>query len=171
MINDSYLQCLPLSAIGTMASRSSTEFVTTSGTNFMLNGSKYTVVGWENSMLVDLFMCQQRSTIEETLIGWECLASVLQTWMLPLLISRKLEEQPSAHGNKKRLNWNWMIRSSKANFLCCRGFNEVTSANGTYYQIWSGSTPTINTGATGLQHFGLSTFAPNHYSVIDWKRV
>ncbi|KAG6860679.1 hypothetical protein C0995_008671 [Termitomyces sp. Mi166 len=33
------------------------------------------------------------------------------------------------------------------------GFNEVTSPNGEYYQIWSGSTPTINTGATGLQNF------------------
>ncbi|KAJ3570962.1 hypothetical protein NP233_g4061 [Leucocoprinus birnbaumii] len=33
------------------------------------------------------------------------------------------------------------------------GFNEVTSANGNYYQLWSGSTPTINTGATGLQNF------------------
>ena len=37
----------------------------------------------------------------------------------------------------------------------CRGFNEVTSANGNYYQIWSGSKPTINTGPTGLQNFGL----------------
>ncbi|KAG8984678.1 hypothetical protein FRB90_005175 [Tulasnella sp. 427] len=33
------------------------------------------------------------------------------------------------------------------------GFNEVTSASGTYYQIWSGSTPTINYGADGLQKF------------------
>ncbi|KAG6810790.1 hypothetical protein H0H92_010328 [Tricholoma furcatifolium] len=33
------------------------------------------------------------------------------------------------------------------------GFNEVTSANGDYYQLWSGSTPTINTGATGLENF------------------
>ncbi|KAG8978524.1 hypothetical protein FRB90_008412, partial [Tulasnella sp. 427] len=33
------------------------------------------------------------------------------------------------------------------------GFNDVTSASGTYYQIWSGSTPTINTGADGLQKF------------------
>ncbi|KAF9469516.1 CEL4a mannanase [Collybia nuda] len=33
------------------------------------------------------------------------------------------------------------------------GFNEVTSPNGIYYQSWSGSTPTINTGATGLQNF------------------
>lgn len=33
------------------------------------------------------------------------------------------------------------------------GFNEVTSASGTYYQIWSGSTPTVNYGADGLQRF------------------
>ncbi|KAI0066115.1 CEL4a mannanase [Artomyces pyxidatus] len=33
------------------------------------------------------------------------------------------------------------------------GFNEVTTPNGDYYQSWSGSTPTINTGATGLQNF------------------
>jgi len=33
------------------------------------------------------------------------------------------------------------------------GFNEVTSPNGNYYQSWSGSTPTINTGASGLQNF------------------
>ncbi|KAI0310665.1 glycoside hydrolase superfamily [Amylostereum chailletii] len=34
-----------------------------------------------------------------------------------------------------------------------RGFNEVTSPSGDYYQSWSGSTPTVNTGATGLQNF------------------
>ncbi|KAF8951905.1 CEL4b mannanase [Flammula alnicola] len=33
------------------------------------------------------------------------------------------------------------------------GFNEVTSPSGTYYQSWSGSTPTVNTGATGLGNF------------------
>ncbi|KAG9046289.1 hypothetical protein FS837_004686 [Tulasnella sp. UAMH 9824] len=33
------------------------------------------------------------------------------------------------------------------------GFNEVTSASGTYYQKWSGSTPTINYGSDGLQKF------------------
>jgi len=33
------------------------------------------------------------------------------------------------------------------------GFNEVTSPSGDYYQSWSGSTPTINTGATGLGNF------------------
>lgn len=38
----------------------------------------------------------------------------------------------------------------------CRGFNEVTSANGIYYQLWQNDKPTINTGATGLQNFGAS---------------
>ncbi|KAG6853153.1 hypothetical protein C0991_006483 [Blastosporella zonata] len=33
------------------------------------------------------------------------------------------------------------------------GFNEVTSASGDYYQLWSGSTATVNTGATGLGNF------------------
>jgi len=34
------------------------------------------------------------------------------------------------------------------------GFDEVTSDPGNaYYQIWNGSTPTINTGANGLQNF------------------
>ncbi|KAG9046156.1 hypothetical protein FS837_004951 [Tulasnella sp. UAMH 9824] len=33
------------------------------------------------------------------------------------------------------------------------GFNEVTSASGTYYQIWNGATPTINYGSDGLAKF------------------
>ncbi|KAG8939384.1 hypothetical protein FRC03_006335, partial [Tulasnella sp. 419] len=33
------------------------------------------------------------------------------------------------------------------------GFNEVTSPSGTYYQSWSGSTATINTGSNGLAKF------------------
>jgi len=33
------------------------------------------------------------------------------------------------------------------------GFNEVTSPSGTYYNLWSGSTATLNTGANGLQKF------------------
>ena len=40
-----------------------------------------------------------------------------------------------------------------------RGFNEVTSPNGIpYYQSWSGSTPTVNTGADGLGNFGTFAF-------------
>ena len=42
--------------------------------------------------------------------------------------------------------------------LLNRGFNDVTSPNGIYYQSWSGKTPTINTGSTGLQNFGWLTF-------------
>ncbi|KAG6374324.1 glycoside hydrolase superfamily [Boletus reticuloceps] len=34
------------------------------------------------------------------------------------------------------------------------GFNEVTTASGDYYQLWNGSTPTINYGPTGLKNFG-----------------
>ncbi|KAG9011517.1 hypothetical protein FRB90_007175 [Tulasnella sp. 427] len=33
------------------------------------------------------------------------------------------------------------------------GFNDVTSASGTYYQIWNGTTPTINYGSDGLLKF------------------
>ncbi|KAF9525925.1 glycoside hydrolase superfamily [Crepidotus variabilis] len=33
------------------------------------------------------------------------------------------------------------------------GFNEVTSASGNYYQSWSGTKPTINTGSSGLLNF------------------
>ncbi|KII92378.1 glycoside hydrolase family 5 protein [Plicaturopsis crispa FD-325 SS-3] len=33
------------------------------------------------------------------------------------------------------------------------GFNEVTSVAGDYYHLWSGSTATVNTGATGLENF------------------
>ncbi|KAJ7903158.1 CEL4a mannanase [Mycena leptocephala] len=31
-----------------------------------------------------------------------------------------------------------------------RGFNEVTSANGIYFHLWSGKTATVNTGSNGL---------------------
>lgn len=51
MISSHFSQCLPLSAAETREYPSS-EFVTTSGTNFMLNGSKYTVVGWGNPILL-----------------------------------------------------------------------------------------------------------------------
>ncbi|KAH7912404.1 glycoside hydrolase family 5 protein [Hygrophoropsis aurantiaca] len=33
------------------------------------------------------------------------------------------------------------------------GFNEVTSASGDYYQLWSNGVPTVNTGSTGLENF------------------
>ncbi|OCH95076.1 glycoside hydrolase [Obba rivulosa] len=33
------------------------------------------------------------------------------------------------------------------------GFNEVTTASGDYYNLWSGSTATVNTGPTGLENF------------------
>ncbi|KAL1942102.1 hypothetical protein VTO73DRAFT_6632 [Trametes versicolor] len=33
------------------------------------------------------------------------------------------------------------------------GFNDVTTANGDYYQLWQNGKATVNTGATGLQNF------------------
>ncbi|TFK89118.1 glycoside hydrolase family 5 protein [Polyporus arcularius HHB13444] len=33
------------------------------------------------------------------------------------------------------------------------GFNDVTTANGIYYQLWQNGKATVNTGATGLQNF------------------
>ncbi|KAG8745992.1 hypothetical protein FRC12_014396 [Ceratobasidium sp. 428] len=50
--------------------------------------------------------------------------------------------------------------SKNAGFTTLRtwGFNEVTSPSGTYYNLWSGSTPTLNTGSTGLEKFGMFYF-------------
>ena len=38
-----------------------------------------------------------------------------------------------------------------------RGFNDVTTPNGVFYQSWSNGKPTINTGTTGLVNFGMSS--------------
>ena len=35
-----------------------------------------------------------------------------------------------------------------------RGFNDVTTANGIYYQLWQNGKATVNTGTTGLENFG-----------------
>lgn len=45
------------------------------------------------------------------------------------------------------------IAATGATVVRTWGFNEVTSANGIYYQSWDGATPTVNTGATGLEAF------------------
>nr|AGV52632.1 Man5A [Irpex lacteus] len=45
------------------------------------------------------------------------------------------------------------IASTGATAVRTLGFNDVTSPNGIYYQLWNGSTPTVNTGPTGLQNF------------------
>ncbi|KAF5323251.1 hypothetical protein D9619_013508 [Psilocybe cf. subviscida] len=92
-----------------------TGFVKTSGTQFTLNGSKFTVVG-TNSYWVGLsgLSTSDMNKAFADIASWG--ATVVRTW----------------------------------------GFNEVTSAPGgnyAYYQIWSGSTPTVNTGANGLQNF------------------
>jgi mannan endo-1,4-beta-mannosidase len=45
------------------------------------------------------------------------------------------------------------LKNSGVTVLRTWGFNEVLSASGTYYQIWNGATPTVNTGADGLAKF------------------
>ncbi|KAG8953487.1 hypothetical protein FRC04_002329 [Tulasnella sp. 424] len=45
------------------------------------------------------------------------------------------------------------IAATGATTVRTLGFNDVTSPSGTYYQIWSGSTPTINYGSDGLGKF------------------
>ena len=50
--------------------------------------------------------------------------------------------------------------------LSFRGFNEVTSQNGNWYQSWSGSTPTVNSGSSGLQNFGVF-FDQNLVGALD----
>ncbi|KAF5317317.1 hypothetical protein D9611_003784 [Ephemerocybe angulata] len=87
-------------------------FVYTSGTKFMLNGQKYTVVG-SNSYWVGL------------------------TGLSDADMNKAFSDIAAAGGTTVR---TW-------------GFNEVTSPSGNYYQSWSGSTPTVNTGASGLQNF------------------
>lgn len=49
-----------------------------------------------------------------------------------------------------------------------RGFNEVLASNenGVYYQSWVGSTPTVNTGPTGLQNFGMRVSIRNTTGVL-----
>ncbi|KAJ7440858.1 CEL4a mannanase [Mycena latifolia] len=42
------------------------------------------------------------------------------------------------------------IVASGATTVRTWGFNEVTSANGIYFHLWSGSTATVNTGSNGL---------------------
>ncbi|KAG9094984.1 hypothetical protein FRC07_011166, partial [Ceratobasidium sp. 392] len=45
------------------------------------------------------------------------------------------------------------LKNSGLTVLRTWGFNDVTSPSGTYYQLWSGSTGTLNTGADGLGKF------------------
>lgn len=50
------------------------------------------------------------------------------------------------------------ISGSGATVVRTWGFNEVTAQNGVFYQSWSGATPAVNLGATGLQNFGMQGF-------------
>ncbi|EGN99795.1 glycoside hydrolase family 5 protein [Serpula lacrymans var. lacrymans S7.3] len=45
------------------------------------------------------------------------------------------------------------------------GFNDVTTASGDYYQLWDGSTATINYGATGLENFDNVVAAAAKYNI------
>ncbi|QRV79394.1 Cellulase (glycosyl hydrolase family 5 protein) [Ceratobasidium sp. AG-Ba] len=45
------------------------------------------------------------------------------------------------------------LKNSGLTTLRTWGFNDVTSPSGTYYQLWSGATGTLNTGADGLGRF------------------
>lgn len=129
VLNDYYSQCLLETATSTTVSSTShttsttatsttvpapspSGFVTTSGTEFRLNGAKFTAFG-ANSYWVGL-MGYSTSDMNKAFADIAATgATVVRTW----------------------------------------GFNDVTSPNGIYYQSWSGSTPTINTGSTGLQNF------------------
>ncbi|THU93622.1 mannanase [Dendrothele bispora CBS 962.96] len=98
----------------------STGFVKTSGTEFTLDGKKFTAVG-ANSYWVGLFGLSS-------------------------------SDMDKAFAD---------IAATGATTV--RGFNEVTSPNGIYYQSWSGGKPTVNTGSTGLQNFdNLVALAKKH---------
>ncbi|PBK88327.1 mannanase [Armillaria gallica] len=127
VLNDYYYQCLPGTATSTTISStssatsttvsvpsptSSSGFVTTLGTEFHLNGSKFTVFG-SNAYWVGL-------------MGYS------------------ISDMNAAFAD---------IAATGATVVRTLGFNEVTSPNGIYYQSWSGSTPTVNFGPTGLQNF------------------
>ncbi|KAJ7653906.1 CEL4a mannanase [Mycena polygramma] len=130
VVNDWYFQCLSGTATTTASSSTSstvssstttstttsttsgpspTGFVTTSGTKFMLNGAKYTVVG--------------SNAYWPALLGYS-----------------------SADVDKAFTD----IAGSGATTVRTMGFNEVTSATGIYFHLWSGKTATVNTGANGL---------------------
>ncbi|TFK25725.1 glycoside hydrolase [Coprinopsis marcescibilis] len=127
-LNDWYSQCvtpatpIPIPTLPTATSTVSpvtpttvpvaNGFVKASGTRFVLDGQKYTVVG-SNSYWVGLSGHSRDN------------------------MNRAFADIAAAGGTTVR---TW-------------GFNEVTSASGIYYQSWNGKTPTVNTGATGLQNF------------------
>ncbi len=96
----------------------------------MLNGAKFTVVGG-NAYWIGL------------------------TGLSTANMNAAFADIVKAGGTAVR-TWYAKIPSAFVRFIddSCRGFNEVTSPNGNYYQSWSGSTPTINAGASGLQNFG-----------------
>ncbi|KAK7022835.1 hypothetical protein VNI00_016916 [Paramarasmius palmivorus] len=117
-IDNRYSQCqveevtTGSSPVTPVTNADSTDFVKTSGQQFILNGSRFTVVG-SNSY-------------------WVGLTGLNTTDM-----------------NKA------FTDIAKTGATVVRGFNEVTTASPgiPYYQSWSGSTPTVNTGSDGLRNF------------------
>ncbi|KAJ7120056.1 CEL4a mannanase [Mycena epipterygia] len=62
------------------------------------------------------------------------------------------------------------IAASGATTVRTWGFNEVTSANGIYFHLWSGKTATVNTGSNGLGMLGgyfARNSSPNVLSDLD----
>ncbi|KAI0821629.1 mannanase [Trametes gibbosa] len=111
----------------------STGFVKVAGQKFVLNGATFPLVG-ANSYWVGLMgystaqMNQAFADIAKT--G----ATTVRTWRATS--SSRLSARVS------------LTQQSRG-----RGFNDVTSANGVYYQLWQNGKPTVNTGTTGLMNF------------------
>ncbi|KAK6531183.1 hypothetical protein TWF281_008008 [Arthrobotrys megalospora] len=57
------------------------------------------------------------------------------------------------------------LQTAKLKVLRVWGFNDVTSASGVYFQLFSGSSPTINTGSNGLQRLDAIVAAAERYGI------
>ncbi|KAF8184550.1 CEL4a mannanase [Mycena galopus ATCC 62051] len=121
------------SATSTASVPASTAFVKTSGTRFTLNGAPYTLVGYVvRGLNASHFSCTHISRSN--------------AYWLPLMGS-------STGYSSTDLNTAFNdIVGSGATTVRTWGFNEVTTTSGgvPYFHLWSGSTATVNTAATGL---------------------
>ncbi|KAF3314749.1 hypothetical protein TWF173_004559 [Orbilia oligospora] len=57
------------------------------------------------------------------------------------------------------------LQASKLKVLRVWGFNDVTSPSGVYFQLFSGSSPTINTGSNGLQRLDAIVASAEKYGI------
>ncbi|KAG5732651.1 putative mannan endo-1,4-beta-mannosidase F [Termitomyces sp. T112] len=129
--NDYYSQCLPgtaasITTTGPSSSTPTTTSITTTATPTAAPAGFVTTSGTRFSVNGQLY----------TIVGGN------SYWMG--LIGLSVDNMNKAFAD---------IAAAGGTTVRTWGFNEVTSANGEYYQIWSGSTPTINMGTTGLQNF------------------